>query len=282
MNAWDKCRKLSGWSGGYVEWMEDHTACISVVFSWQLQRAYQRAVWLRSQGYHVRAGGPAVSLNPQFLADVAELGGTVDALSHHNPNATFTSRGCCRKCSFCAVPKIEGDIRELSTWEPKSIVSDNNLLACSVEHFNRVIDSLKAVKRIDFNGGFDARLLTDHHARRLTELDLKNVRLAWDDVRLESQFMQAFGILRKAGTPANKISVYVLIGYNDTPEDALYRLRTVWDLKAWPNPMRYQPLDAKKRNEYVGPNWTHRELQRYMRYWANLRHLSAVPFEEFQ
>lgn len=280
-NAWQKRRKLSRWSGGYAEWVEGDTAYLSVVFSWLLSRAYQRAVWLRAEGYTVRAGGPAVILHPDAMESVAEIGGQVDALSRHNSNATFTSRGCIRSCSFCAVPKIEGALWELEEWEPKPIVCDNNLLACSKTHIDYVIDRLKPLRDVDFNQGLDARLLTSYYADRLTELNLKTVRLAWDDVRFESHFMRSFEMLRRAGIPAGKISVYVLIGWNDTPEDALYRLRTIWNLKSWPIPMRYQPLYAQSKNEFVASGWSHRELQRYVRYWSNLRHLSAVPFEEF-
>ncbi len=270
------------WHGGYAEWTEGRTAYLSVVFSWQLARAYQRAVWLQTEGYHVRAGGPAVALNPGYLADVAEIGGEVKALPHHNPNATFTSRGCIRKCPFCAVPKIEGELRELGDWEPKSTVCDNNLLACSKAHFDRVIDRLKLLSGVDFNQGLDARLLTDYHAQRLTELKTKCIRLAWDDVRIESRFMAAFERLRKAGFPARHIRVYVLIGFDDTPEDALYRLQTIRTLGAWPNPMRYQPLDAQRRNEYVAPGWTEHELKRFARYWSRLRWLEHIPFEQYQ
>ena len=277
------------WSGGLVEWVEGNTANLSVVFSWRLQHAYQRAAMLRAQGYRVRAGGPAVALNPGFLSRVAEIGGAderhpaVDALVRHNPQAVFTTRGCVRRCAFCAVPRLEGDLVELDDWEPRPIVCDNNLLAASRRHFDRVVDRLKAasVRGVDFNQGLDARLLTHDHADRLTELDLKCVRLAWDDTRQERAFMRAFERLRGAGIPANKIRVYVLIGFNDTPDDALYRLTTVRRLGAWPNPMRYQPLDARRRNEYVAPGWTHAELQRYVRYWSNLRRLGGIPFERF-
>ena len=292
MNQWQQQRRASGWSGGYIEWTEGRVAYLSVVFSWQLQTAYQRAAWYRSQGYFVRAGGPAAVFNPDFLADIAiQLdSGSVKALARHNPNATFTTRGCIRRCPFCAVPKIEGTLRELSDneWEPKPLVCDNNLLAASIGHFDHVIDRLLAskIQGIDFNQGLDARLLASHHAKRLAELhrneQLKKVRLAWDNIKTERQLRRAFEMLRDAGIPANKVGVYILIGFDDTPEDALYRLMTTWhDLKAWPNPMRYQPLDSKRKNNHVAPDWTHRELQRYVRYWSNLRYLSAVPFGEF-
>ena len=108
------------------------------------------------------------------------------------------------------------------------------------------------------------------------------VRLAWDYIKTEKSFRRVFDLLRNNGIPAKKISVYVLIGFDDTPDDALYRLSEVWKLKAWPNPMRYQPLNTLSRNAYVGTNWTHYELQRYVRYWSNLRHLSGIPFDEFK
>lgn len=269
------------WSKTFVEWKQGNTAYLSVVFTWDLPAAYQRAVWLRAQGYTVKAGGPAVMLMRDYLAGVAKCNGEeLPALRRHNPDATFTSRGCIRRCPFCAVPRIEGELRELDNWEPAPIVCDNNLLACSRSHFDRVVDRLKPLSGIDFNQGLDARLLTDYHASRLAELDCM-ARLAFDSISYESSFVRAFEVLRKAGFPLNRIRVYVLIGFRDTPEDALYRLRRVQGLGLKPNPMRYQALDALQRNSYVGPNWTHEQLTRYMRYWANLRYTEAVPFEEW-
>lgn len=281
-STWTANRKANGWGSGLVEWTEGDTAYLSVVFSWLLPKAYSRAVWWATAGYHVRAGGPAVAFNPGYLAGVAEIGGAVDALAHHNPDAMFTSRGCVRKCSFCAVPKVEGDLVELDTWPLRPIVCDNNLLACSMAHFNHVIDSLMPIRGVDFNQGLDARLLTRHHAEWIARLDLKAVRLAWDHTALEDQFLAAFWLLRNAGIAAGLIHVYVLIGWNDTPADALYRLQTVADLGAYPNPMRYQPLGSLHKNEYVAPGWTDAELKRYMRYWSNLRITRRVPFAEFK
>lgn len=269
------------WSKRFLEWTKGGVSYLSVVFTWDLPEAYQRAVWLQAEGYTVRAGGPAVSLMPDYLTAVAKCGGYAFALKRHNPQATFTSRGCIRNCGFCAVPKIEGALRELDDWPVRPIVCDNNLLACSRAHFDRVIDRLKPLHDIDFNQGLDSRLLTAYHAGRLAELDCM-VRLAFDSVKYESLFMQAFELLRAARIPKNRIRAYVLVGYNDTPEDALYRLETVTELGIDPNPMRYNPLDTLRRDSYVGPNWTGLELRRFVRYWANLRWFRAVPFEDFR
>lgn len=262
---------MTEWKRGLTSWVEGGTIYISVVFSWQLEKAEKmRREYLRD-GYNAIIGGPA-----------AGGGNYPDAITRHNPDATFTSRGCVRRCPFCIVPRLEGDLRELTDWPIRPIVCDNNLLACSRKHFDDVINKLKPLKGVDFNQGLDARLLSIDHADRLRELDTTCVRLAWDDTETEKQFRKAWQILRDVGIPANHIRVYVLFGFKDTPEDALYRLSEVWKLKSFPNPMRYQPIDTRKKNSYVAPGWSDKLLKMYMRYWSRLRYTSPIPFLEFK
>lgn len=278
----DTRKIIMAWSGGLIDWIKDDTAYISVVFSWEIQRAYQRAVWLKSQGYKVVVGGTAIALHADVFDGVANIGKSMgNILKKHNPDATRTTYGCIRSCDFCIVPKSEGEYIELDDWEVKPIICDNNITAASRKHFDRAIDRLKPLKGIDFNQGLDARLLTKHHAERLRELNTKVIRLAWDHIEIEKQFMRAWGYLRDAGIPASHIQAYVILGWNDTPEDALYRLQTIKDLGGLPNPMRYQPLTSVKRNSYIHPNWTEYELKAFMRYWSRQRFLRPVPFDEY-
>lgn len=275
---------LSNWSRGIAEWVDGDTAYVSAVFSWNVEKAYMRCVWLKSAGYHVRCGGQSVAMNPEIFSEF-DTSGEVNALSHHNPDAVFTSRGCIRHCSFCLVPKLEGGLRELPDWEVKPIVCDNNLLATSVAHFDRVIERLMEhrITGIDFNQGLDARILTDHHAEQFARLPKDTlIRLAWDNVETERLYLQAFEKLIAAGVKAKQIRTYVLIGYKDTPEDARYRLEKIRALGALPNPMRYQPLDAKRKNAYVGENWTEGLLSDYMRYWSKLNYFGGFSFDEYK
>jgi hypothetical protein len=268
VNPFQRQRKKSGWGSGLAEWVNGNTAYISVVFSWKLQEAYQRACWYKAQGYTVRAGGPAVAFAPESMSSIAEIVGEVDALPRHNPNATFTTRGCPNRCKFCIVWRIEPQFVELKEWTPRQIVCDNNFLASSDAHFDRVIDGLKTVDGVDFNQGLDARLLTKRRASRLAELDLSVARLAWDNTKDEASVVDAFNLLRSVGVPARKIRIYVLIGFRDSPEDALYRLERVRELgsRTYPFPMRYQPPGAERKNSFVADSWTNRELKKFMRY----------------
>lgn len=276
---------MTTWSKRWIEWADGETAYVSVPFTWLLEKAASRCVALKQDHRHVRIGGPAVEARPDFppgLSSVAEIGGHVDALWRHNPEATMTSRGCIRACSFCCVPRIEGDIVELPTWEPKPIVCDNNLLACSRRHFDRVIDSLKGQRGVDFNQGLDARLITPYHAGRIAELRMESVRLSWDSVDEESAVMDAMGMLRSAGFGKRRLRVYVLIGYEDTPDDAYYRLQTLKDMGIRPNAQRYQSLTSQKINSDCGVHWTRTLLARYMRYWNRQAWLGGVAFEDYR
>lgn len=273
----------SGWSKRPVAWTEGNEAFVSVVFSWHIGAAKEIVMQKVRAGYDVSVGGPAVAANPQCLNDMPMLSlpsTSICAVHRHNPLATFTSRGCPNKCKFCIVPKIEGDLVELEDWPIRPVVCDNNLLACSKKHFDSVIDKLKPLRKIDFNQGLDARLLTKHHADRLGELDCM-VRLAWDHIGNESQVMSALDTLSKSGIKPNKVRVFVLFGYDDTPGDALYRVSTLKKLGYLPNPMRYQPINATKKNDYVANRWTERELKRFGRYWSRQIWLSHIPYEDY-
>lgn len=270
------------WSKKPYKWAENGRDCYSISFTFQLPEIRQEILDgnLASQALPL-VGGPAVKLMPHYLSDIAEIGGEIPGmLQRINPNAAFSSRGCVNRCGFCAVPIIEGEFRELDDWPDVPILCDNNILACSRAHFDKVIDRQKRHTGVDFNQGLDTRLMTKYHADRLAELD-GIFRLAWDNTATEQYFLRAVELLTSAGIPTDRIRCYVLIGYRDTPEDALYRLETCWHkLGVMPNCMRYIPLDSLTRH-YVGPGWTHKELTRMSRYWNNLNRVGKVPYTEW-
>ena len=122
------------WAKGTVDWVDPadlNTVNLSVVFSWDAPAAYSKALWWRSMGYGVRVGGPGVFVLRKEFEGIAEVGGDIaDAVVHHNPDATFASRGCPVGCYFCIVPAMEGrEFTLLDNFEPRPILCDNNLSA---------------------------------------------------------------------------------------------------------------------------------------------------------
>lgn len=266
------------WKKDIASWEIGRSLYLSIPFTWMLPSARKRAMEHRGP---VFAGGPAVALLPDFLGGVAETDceSPVPPLVFHNPLATFTSRGCPNRCPFCAVPRIEGGFRELDDWPVRPVVCDNNLLASSRKHFTSVIDKLKALPFVDFNQGLDARLFTPYHAFRMAELKSVKIRFSMDNISSEAAVRDAVNLARSNGL--KDFGVYVLIGFRDTPDDARYRLESVRSMGIRPNPMRYQPLDAMEKNEYVSPDWTSKELLRMSRYYSRLRWLEHIPYEDF-
>jgi len=266
---------MKEWRKGIAAWNCGDTLYLSVPFTWMLAEAEQMA---KAHNGPVVAGGPAVSLMGVDWAETPDEC-PFDVLAMHNPCATFTTRGCPNRCRFCAVPKIEGDFRELDTWKPAPIVCDNNIMAARRKHFTRVIDSLLPFPHVDFNQGLDARLFSPWHASQLARLQSVKVRFALDHTNEEGIVTDAIRTARAAGL--REFGVYVLIGFNDTPDDALYRLEAVRLIDIRPNPMRYQPLGATEKDAYVAPGWTALELRRMMRYYSRLRWLEHIPYADY-
>jgi len=169
----------------------------------------------------------------------------------------------------------------LSDFEPKPAVCDNNFLACSKRHIQNVIQRFQSLRHIDFNQGLGASLLTSWHIEQLKTLDLQVIRLAWDYPSQELSVLSAIEELTFAGFPASKIRCYVLVGYKETPEEALYRCETLKALGVMPNVQRYQPLDTLKKNAFCPPQWDPKELLRFCRYWNRQNWLKKVPYKEF-
>ncbi len=265
------------WSKDIAFWKIGKTLYLSVVFSWHLKKAEEMA---RAHKGPVMAGGPAIRHRNIKWADTTyPYAPFYNVLSRHNPSATFTTRGCTKRCPYCIVPKIEGDFKELKDWEPAPLICDNNILASSHKHFESVITKIRRYPFVDFNQGLDATMLKGWHIDQMARLESVKLRFAFDHVNQESSIVGCIERCKKAGF--NNFGVYVLIGYMDSPSDALYRLEKVRSLGILPNPMRYQPLDCENKNEYIGPCWTQQEMKKMMRYYSRLRFLGHIPYKDY-
>jgi len=273
------------WPKKPTKWINDRKLYISIPFTWQLPAVKKEILQQDFQYDSVVIGGPAVQLMPDYLAGLAETKQHMPGvLQRVNPQATRTSIGCPNRCAFCGVKKIHPKYKELKTWPILPVICDDNLLAGSAIHFDKVIDKLKTLDWCDFNQGLDARLLTRYHANRLAELKKPMIRLAWDQANDEPYLLQAIRTLNKrVGIPLGNIRILILIGYKATPETVLARLNTIDNLGVKPCPMRYTPLDSLKKNAYVdyANGWSEYEIQRYMKYWSGYRYFKGIDFDDW-
>jgi len=205
----------------------------------------------------------------------------------------YASRGCIRKCSFCGVPKLEGDQRDVAPltllvrqvdqlYGPKKDLTlmDNNIVASS--RFKEIIAEIRDLgftpgaklnrgrvpvqRRVDFNQGVDARILCKDpvYLRELATICLKPLRIAFDHWGLRKPYEQAIRYAHEFGL--HELSNYMLYNFHDSPADLYYRMRLnvelnkQLDIRIWSFPMRYQPTDLEDRS-HIGEKWTRYQLR---------------------
>lgn len=205
----------------------------------------------------------------------------------------YASRGCIRKCSFCGVPKLEGDLRDMAPLsalvaaiderygkKKDLILMDNNIVASP--RFKEVIAEIRDLgfvpgaklergkvpvkRRVDFNQGVDARILSKDrmYLRELASICIRPLRIAFDHLGLKGPYEQAVRFANEFGL--NDLSNYMLYNFHDTPLD-LYermhlnvRLNEELGIRIYSFPMRYQPTNRPDRG-FVGEKWTRYQLR---------------------
>ncbi|MEA4966731.1 MAG: hypothetical protein VB048_01255 [Bacteroidaceae bacterium] len=246
--------------------------------------------------------------------------------NYHINNAyiTYATRGCIRRCPFCAVPIIEPnfehyiDIKEHIQYiknnfgEKKDLMLlDNNVLAS--RHFERIIEDIKESgfyrdayfcykkngrnqrkkRYVDFNQGIDARLLTDEKCKKLSEIAIKPLRIAFDDTSNESINLYKEKSILAANHGIKHLSNYILFNFLDKPEDLYKRLKVVTSLneyfkrnnfetRIWSFPMKYSPIYGENAfdRKYIGVNWTEKQV-RAIQCILNATHGLVGPKKEF-
>ena len=170
----------------------------------------------------------------------------------------YATRGCIRKCDFCAVPIIEprfckyidikpnvenvirqfGDRRDL-------MIMDNNILAspdfkqiiqdiidCGFGRNNnnyRYVKNGKELTKkryVDFNQGLDARLIYEHPEKMelLSLVAVKPLRIAFDHA--DDEFVEIYTrcMWLAAENSIKVVSNYILFNFEDEPNDLYKRL----------------------------------------------------------
>lgn len=222
---------------------------ISCTFTWHIEECERlKKAWLQYYS-DVEVGGPAYDDQGEEFIPGRFL----------KEGMTITSRGCTKECEWCLVPKREGWIRELKVQSGWNVL-DNNLLACSQKHIEKVFNMLREQsKGIVFSGGLDAELFQPWHADLLQSIKLKE---AW----FSCDYPGAIINLQKVATllpdiPLRKKRCYVLIGFNgENITQAEKRLQNVYSLGFWPFAMLFRPSNILKKENNIGLNWL--KLQR--------------------
>jgi len=180
------------------------------------------------------------------------------------------SRGCNRKCPWCVVPQKEGgirpvDVKNLNPAGEYITVCDNSFFASFL--WEMAISTLKdsLQQPVDFQG-VDVRQLTRQMCERLMELrHYKQIKIAWDNPR-EDLTEKIEWVTRFI--PAWRLMCYVLIGFNSTEQQDMYRVERLRELGIDPFVM---PFDKSDLYQKAFARWVnHKAIFKKVK-WADYR-----------
>lgn len=188
----------------------------------------------------------------------------------------FLTRGCPRGCGFCIVGSKEGrcshqvaDLSEFWRGQREIKLLDPNLLACK-DHEKMLIQLAGSGAMVDFTQGIDIRLTNPDNIALLNRVKTSRLHFAWDNPRDDlTEYFKRFSELTKVSSYRNKV-VYVLVNYDSTIDEDLYRIYTLRDLGYSPYVMIYQketaPKQIRQLQRWCNNRWIFRSIQRFEEY----------------
>lgn len=159
----------------------------------------------------------------------------------------FFSRGCIRHCPFCLVHDKEGKIHNVTPHElnPNGQwieVLDNNFFA-NPQWREAAQYLLDQGQPVNFHG-VDVRIMDEEQAAFLNKVKHKGtIHIAWDLPQLDLR--PQLEAMCKHIKPS-KISCYILVGFNSTKEQDLFRARTLKSMGIVPFAQAYRDFENKR------------------------------------
>lgn len=134
--------------------------------------------------------------------------------------------------------------------------------------YAKAFRKLKRVRYIDFNQGVDARLVTEDKIKKLAEVNIRPLRIAFDHYEQKDVYIDAIRTAAKYGI--KDLSNYLLYNYEDKPEDLYYRMKINVDLceelgvTIYSFPMKFHPIDDPlyfRNRDFIGTHWNRKFIR---------------------
>lgn len=183
------------------------------------------------------------------------------------------TRGCIRRCQWCIVWRQDGKVRQVadldSFWRGQSHVRmlDDNIAAMPDLFVSTCNTFAEARVRVSWEA-LDIRLMDDAMCEALMRVRRWGMmHFAWDSMAEEKRTVDGLLRLKRHYPSMHDVLVYVLIGFDTTPDEDFYRVERLREIGVMPFVMPYDKSDP---------------YQRKFARWVNRKHLfKSCTWQEF-
>ena len=134
--------------------------------------------------------------------------------------------------------------------------------------FEKYYNRKNRTRYVDFNQGIDSRLIDDNNMKKMSEIPVRPLRIAFDHWKLREVYENAVRTAVRHGH--RELSNYVLYNYEDTPLELYWRLKLNVDLceelkvNIYSFPMKYHPIrdpEYFSNRDFIGKHWNRKFIR---------------------
>jgi len=210
----------------------------------------------------MEVGGTGFNISTNLPKEIENM--QPDYTFYNYPHSIgFTMRGCRFRCKFCVVPEKEGRPKPFNTideiWTNRGsdfiILLDNDFFG-NTEWHERLSEIRKYNLRVNFSQGLNIRIITDEQAKALKTIRFRNIKcddkhpmlhFAWDRFDDEKWINAGIERVLNAGIKPYQMTFYILIGFDTTHEQNLYRVKKLHNSGMIPFVMPYDKSDVYQK-----------------------------------
>lgn len=228
----------------------------------------------------VEIGGSGVDIGSKLAHEIEHMMPDYELYPDVDYSIGLTSRGCIRNCPFCIVRQKEGYIQEHASFEEfvnpeydKILLLDSNFIV-SPKHKEKIEWLIDNGYRTSLQGGLDIRAMDEEDCKLLHELKPKSISFndtryyfAWDMMEYTNQILPKIEMVKNSEIRNDRCMFYILVGFNTSFEEDLYRVHKLMSYDFKPFIMKYNNKQDSKLNALAR--------------WLNRRYYTVTDWEGF-
>ena len=159
----------------------------------------------------------------------------------------------------------DNDLDDIHTMTVENILAVDDFFA---PKFEKIYKNKPKARYVDFNQGIDSRLINEENIKKLAEIPVRPLRIAFDHWKLRDVYEKSVRLAAEHGI--THLSNYLLYNFTDEPIELYYRMKKNVDLcdelgiSIYSFPMKYHPIQDPKYfrdRTYLGEHWNRKFIR---------------------